>query len=294
MKAINLDNHRTIIKQNFKLKEPQKITSYLVKSSAKSKVSTLKIKSLRLIHFLFGGFKWVNSNKITKVYKPLSDQLKSQLDILAKKDSLTDEEKNEAIKTKDKILDVVKLFDNTTFKKNVEGFMNVKQWEDLLTKNGIAPPLPPPAAPPPPPLGWRPPRLRAATEPEVTEPEAPSGRIKKKADEHKKEMDQKLGEGTTETLKNGLENLKKAFHPEGEDDSDTEEEVDFGTTQEPSADTTGATQVLADQAALLDNLGDITKSSKVQEMIKKAEQNNSGAVDDDGSDSDWEQEPEMD
>lgn len=292
MKAINLDNHRTIIKQNFKLKEPQKITSYLVKSSAKSKASTLKIKSLRLIHFLFGGFKWVNSNKITKVYKPLSDQLKSQLDILAKKDALTDEEKNEAIKTKDKILDVVKLFDNTTFKKNVEGFMNVKQWEDLLTKNGIAPPLPPPDAPPPPPLGWKPPRLRAATEPEVPETEASSGGIKKKADEHKKEMDQKLGEGTTETLKNGLENLKKAFHPEGEDDSDTEEEVDFGTT--PSSDATGAAQILADQAALLDNLGDIAKSSKVQEMIKKAEQNNPAAADDDGSDSDWEQEPEVD
>lgn len=294
MKTINLDNHRTIIKQNFKLKEPQKITSYLVKSSAKSKASTLKIKSLRLIHFLFGGFKWVNSNKITKVYKPLSDQLKSQLDILAKKDSLTDEEKNEAIKTKDKILDVVKLFDNTTFKKNVEGFMNVKQWEDLLTKNGIAPPLPPPVAPPPPPLGWKPPRLRATTEPEVSETQAPSGGIKKKAEEHKKKVDEVNGEGTTEALKKGLENRKNAFHPEGEDDSDTEGEVDFGTTQNPNADATGATQVLADQAALLDNLGDIAKSSKVQEMIKKAEQNNPAAADDDGNDSDWEQETEVD
>jgi len=267
MKVINLDNHRTIVKDNFKLKKPEKITSYLVKSSSKSKLATLKIKSLRLFHFAFGGFKWVNSNKITKTYKPLADQLQSQLDTLTKKDTFTDEEKNTVFQTRDKILDVVKLFDSTTFKTKVESFMKVKQWEDLVVKlggtlsTGIIP-----TAPPPMPKGWRPPRVLPPV-PVIPDPATP---LKPAADysaDHEKKLDAVLGEGTADAIKKGIAKYKNP-----EEDDPNPNPIDFGTNELTAAEIK-IQQAKLNQAELFSNLGEMTNNSKVKDMISRAEQN---------------------
>lgn len=130
--AITLDNHSTVVRSRFKLNEKTKITEYLKKSNDKSKRTTLKIKGLRLYHFLFRGFSWINTGNLIKVYKPLIDSSKINFQNFEKKiNSLTNDEKKVLSETIVKFDSIIKFFEGTHFAKQMENLFQIQKWKVL-------------------------------------------------------------------------------------------------------------------------------------------------------------------